>query len=178
MSANRTFLLMGSGEFEPWTEEVERASLEGRPDSVAIVPTASAPEGDAVFDRWANMGLEHYAAFGVDACVVPLKTREDAERDEIAAAIADVGMIFFSGGNPRYLADTIDGTLFWYEMNAAFDRGTGFAGCSAGPMVQVTAPTADRRSGRPGSRVSASCRTARSASTGTGCGSSRACEAS
>ena len=135
MSANRTFLLMGSGEFEPWSEEVERVSLEGRPDSVAILPTASAPEGDEVFDRWAKMGLEHYAAMGVEAWFVPLKRREDAERDETAAAIADAGMIFFSGGNPRYLADTIDGTRFWDEMNAALDRGTVFAGCSAGAMV-------------------------------------------
>lgn len=143
MSANRTFLLMGSGEFEQWSEEVERAALEGRQSSVAILPTASAPEGDAVFDSWANMGLEHYAAMDVDARVVPLKRREDAERDEIAAANADVGMIFFSGGNPRYLADTIDGTRFWDEMNAALDRGTVFAGCSAGAMV------AGHRSARP-----------------------------
>jgi cyanophycinase len=135
VSANRTFLLMGSGEFEPWSEVVERAALEGRPNSVAILPTASAPEGDAVFDRWANIGLEHYAAMDVDARVVPLKGREDAERDETAAAIADVGMIFFSGGNPRYLADTIDGTRLWDRMNAALDRGTVFAGCSAGAMV-------------------------------------------
>jgi cyanophycinase len=135
VSANRTFLLMGSGEFEPWSEEVERVALEGRSNSVAILPTASAPEGDAVFDRWANMGLEHYAAMGVDARVVPLKTREDADGDETAAAIADAGMIFFSGGNPRYVSDTIDGTRFWDELNAALDRGTVFAGCSAGAMV-------------------------------------------
>ncbi|MGH2672095.1 MAG: Type 1 glutamine amidotransferase-like domain-containing protein [Actinomycetota bacterium] len=135
MSANRTFLLMGSGEFEPWSEEVERAALEARPKSVAILPTASAPEGDGMFDRWAEMGLEHYSAMGVGAQAVPLKRREDAERDEIAAAIADVGMIFFSGGNPRYLADSIDGTRFWDEMSAALDRGTVFAGCSAGAMV-------------------------------------------
>jgi cyanophycinase len=135
VSANRTFLLMGSGEFEPWSEDVERAALEARPKSVAILPTASAPEGDGVFDRWANMGFEHYAAMGVDARVVPLKRRVDAERDDAAAAIADVGMIFFSGGNPRYLADSIDGTRFWDEMGAALDRGTVFAGCSAGAMV-------------------------------------------
>lgn len=135
MSANRTYLLMGSGEFEPWSEEVERAALEGRPGSVAILPTASAPEGDAVYDRWANMGLEHYAAMDVDARVVPWKRREDAERDDAAAAIADVGMIIFSGGNPRYLAEAIDGTRFWDQMSGALDRGTVFAGCSAGAMV-------------------------------------------
>lgn len=126
---------MGSGEFEPWSEGVERAALEGRPNSVAILPTASAPEGDAVFDRWANMGLEHFAAMGVDARVVPLKRREDAEREEISSAIGEADMIFFSGGNPRYLADTIDGTRSWDALNAALDRGAVFAGCSAGAMV-------------------------------------------
>jgi len=41
---SRTFLLMGSGEFEPWSFELERAALR-RADgdgSVAILPTASA----------------------------------------------------------------------------------------------------------------------------------------
>src|SRR5262245_63445341 len=59
----RTFLLLGSGEFEPWTHDVEsRVLAEASGDgSVVILPTASAPDGDAVFDRWAKMGLDHYA---------------------------------------------------------------------------------------------------------------------
>jgi hypothetical protein len=71
VSHPRTFLMIGSGEFEPWSEEVERAALEGRDGRVAIVPTASASEGDAVFDRWGRMGLDHYAAMGIEASVVP-----------------------------------------------------------------------------------------------------------
>lgn len=135
MSANRTFLLMGSGEFEPWSAEVELAALEGRPASVAILPTASAPEGDAMFDRWARMGLEHYRDMGIEARVVPLKRRQDAEREDVAAAIEGVGMVFLSGGGPRYLADTIDETRFWDALGVALDTGTVFAGCSAGAMV-------------------------------------------
>jgi cyanophycinase-like exopeptidase len=135
VSANRRFLLMGSGEFEPWSSEVELAALEGRPQSVAILPTASAPEGDGVFDRWANMGLDHYREIDVEASVVPLKRRDDAEREDVAAATEGVGMVFFSGGSPRFLADTIDGTRFWEALGAALDAGTVFAGCSAGAMV-------------------------------------------
>lgn len=58
-----TFLLLGSGEFEPWAHDVEALALGGAvgDGSVAILPTASAPDGDAVFDRWARMGLEHFA---------------------------------------------------------------------------------------------------------------------
>lgn len=135
VGANRTFLLLGSGEFEPWSEEVERAALDGRPGLVAICPTACAPEGDAVFDRWARMGTEHYAAMGIGSRVVPLKTRHDAEDEEARRAIEDVGMVFFSGGSPRYLADTLRDTPFLEELTARLDRGVVFGGCSAGAMI-------------------------------------------
>jgi len=138
---------MGSGEFEPWSEEVERVALEDRPGRVAIVPAASAPEGDEVFDRWARMGLEHYAAMGVEAWVVPLKRREDAERDEVVGALEGAGMVFVSGGNPRYLGHAIDGTPFLDALGRALDAGTVFAGCSAGAMVASRRPDARPRFG-------------------------------
>jgi cyanophycinase-like exopeptidase len=131
----RTFLLLGSGEFEPWSADPERIALAGRPPRVLIAPTASAPEGDAVFDRWASMGLEHYASMGVDASVLPLKRREDAEREDVVGQLDGVGMLFFSGGNPRYLADTLRATAFFERMVAALEDGMVFAGCSAGAMV-------------------------------------------
>ena len=47
-----------------WTSWLlERATGDG---TVLILPTASAPEGDEVFDRWAPMGIDHYA--GSRAC--------------------------------------------------------------------------------------------------------------
>jgi cyanophycinase len=147
MSANRTFLLMGSGEFEPWSEEVERAALQGRPARVAICPTASAREGDRVFERWGSRGLEHYAAMGFEATVVPLRTRADAESPAVAEAILGSGMVFFSGGNPRYLADTVGGSTFWEALGRALDKGAVFAGCSAGAMVASRSPEARPRFG-------------------------------
>ncbi len=115
MADGRTFLLMGSGEFEPWSEEVEGAALQGaRGDgTVAIVPAASFPDGQAIFDRWGAMGLEHYEAMGVPARIVPLRDRADAMREEFAGQVADASMVFFSGGKPRYLAEAIGGTPFW-----------------------------------------------------------------
>jgi len=147
VNANRTFLLMGSGEFEPWSEEVERAALQGRPARVAIAPTASAPEGDEVFERWARMGLEHYTGMGVEAAVVPLRTRADAEGSDASAALEGAGLVFFSGGNPRYLADTIRETAFWNALDRALDAGTVYAGCSAGAMVASRSPSERPRFG-------------------------------
>lgn len=128
--------LLGSGEFEAWTEPVDRWLLErARPDrdgSVLVLPTASAPEGDGVFERWAEMGLAHFRGLGVPALAVPLKTREDAARPALAALLERASVAYFSGGNPAYLAATLAGSAFWSALLAQLDRGLAYAGCSAG----------------------------------------------
>ena len=96
------------------------------------LPTASAAEGDEVFDRWAAKGLAHYAADGIQAQVVPLKSRDDAYRDELVRMLDDASMVFFSGGNPAALASVLRDTPFWSALRAAMSDGLGYAGCSAG----------------------------------------------
>ena len=135
MAPTRTFLLMGSGEFEPWSEQVERIALEGRSGYVAVLPTASSAEGDGVFERWAQMGLEHYRSLGLDARLVDVRTRADAERHERAAELEGAAMVFFSGGKPQHLAATIHGTPLWEALALALDGGAVFAGCSAGALI-------------------------------------------
>jgi cyanophycinase len=147
MAPARTFLMMGSGEFEPWSEEVERAALDGREGPVAVVPTASASEGDHVFQRWAQMGLDHYASLGIKARLVPIKTREDAEREDLARGFEGTSMIFFSGGKPRFLSSVIGGTRCFDALLAAVSGGSVYAGCSAGAMVASRAPDAKPRLG-------------------------------
>jgi cyanophycinase len=149
VSQNRRFLLLGSGEFEPWSEEVERAALDGADPRVVILPTASAPEGAAVFERWGRMGLEHYAAMGWPASVLPVKTREDAEREDLAAELDAASLVYLSGGNPKHLGSAIEGTACWHSLTAALDRGAVYAGCSAGAMVasQSRAQARERRVG-------------------------------
>jgi cyanophycinase len=135
VAQTRTFLLMGSGEFEPWSSEIERTALDGRGGPVAVLPTASSTEGDTVFDRWGRMGLDHYASMAVEASVLPVKTRGDAEDEANARALDDASMIFFSGGKPAHLASTIVGTKLWNAMRVALDRGAVYAGCSAGALI-------------------------------------------
>lgn len=142
----RTALLLGSGEFEPWVEAAERAALTRATGdgSVAVLPTASASEGDEVFGRWARMGLDHYAELGIPAHLVAIKGRADAEREEFVDTLAAASMIFFSGGRPSFLAGVLRGTPVWTAIVAAIDRGAVFAGCSAGAMIA----NAERSSGR------------------------------
>jgi cyanophycinase len=134
-SGRLVLALLGSGEFEPWSVEVDRWLLgRARPGEggVLIVPTASAPEGEAVFDAWGAKGLAHFEAQGVRAEVLPLKTRADAEREDVAARLAKASLVYVSGGNPAYLARTLTGTRFWRELVAELRRGLAYAGCSAG----------------------------------------------
>jgi cyanophycinase len=132
--SGRTFALLGSGEFEPWTDEVDRWLL-GRADgdgTVLIAPTASAAEGDDVFDMWAGKGLEHFRTAGIPAEVVPLKVRDDAERGDLAARLSESSIVYFSGGNPYYLSEVLRNSTFYRTMVGRLDDGLAYAGCSAG----------------------------------------------
>ncbi|HWD07526.1 MAG TPA: Type 1 glutamine amidotransferase-like domain-containing protein [Actinomycetota bacterium] len=135
--------LFGSGEFLPWAMPVDEALLEaaahragappaGSPPRVLILPTASAPEGDAVFHRWGTMGLEHYRRLGAAPEVVALKVRDDAERPELLATVAGASLIYFSGGNPAYLVRTLKGTAFWSAVERSVAAGCSLGGASAG----------------------------------------------
>lgn len=132
-----TFLLLGSGEFEPWSTEVERLALADATGdgSVLVTPTASAAEGDHVFERWARMGLDHYAADGVHAEILPVKVRQDAFRDDLVQRAAAASMIYFSGGKPTRLAEVMRESPLLEAILGAMARGAVWAGCSAGAMV-------------------------------------------
>jgi cyanophycinase len=134
---SRTFLLLGSGEFEPWTTEIERRVLEGAvgDGSVVVLPTASANDGDAVFERWASMGLEHYAAAGVPAEVLRVKTRDDAHAEDVAARAERASIVYFSGGKPQHLAEVLRDSPLLAAIVRGLERGAAWAGCSAGAMV-------------------------------------------
>lgn len=128
---------MGSGEFLPWSAEAERFALglASRSGSIAILPAASAPEGDDVFHRWGSMAVDHYASLSLPARLVELKARDDADRPDLIAAVEAASMVFFSGGSPVHLHDTLDGTPLLDAITRALAEGAVFAGCSAGAMV-------------------------------------------
>ena len=146
----RTFALLGSGEFEPWSQDVDRWVLDRADDSsrgkgpVLILPTASAKEGDGVFEMWATKGLAHYESQGIPSEVVPLKTRDDAHFDEFVGKLKGASAVFFSGGNPAYLASVLRDTPFWSALLQEMDRGIAYEGCSAGvACLAEVAPDSD-----------------------------------
>lgn len=126
--------LLGSGEFQPWSEPVDRrlvaeADGDGR---VLVLPTASAPEGKDVFERWGSLGLAHFSRLDIPAEVLELKTKEDTDDPRLLERLDGASAIYFSGGNPAYLAATLAESDFLEALLKQLDRGMAYAGCSAG----------------------------------------------
>lgn len=130
--------LVGSGEFLPAMSEFDAGLLAAtgrtRP-RVAILPTASWPDGEEAFDRWASMGVAHFSGLGAE--VEPVRVRDRADADDAAhvQAIGEADLIYLSGGKPGHLSAALDGSAVGRALREAHHRGAVIAGCSAGAMA-------------------------------------------
>jgi cyanophycinase len=129
-------VLCGSGEFTPAMADVDRsilASIGAERARVAIVPTAAGLEDTP--NSWVAMGTAHFEGLGAEATGVMVLSRDDAEDPRHAAAIANADWIYFSGGKPGHLVETLTGTPFWSAVLARHHAGAVLAGSSAGAMM-------------------------------------------
>jgi cyanophycinase len=129
---------VGSGEYLPVMLEIEGALLEGRPPRYVQIPTAAALEGPSVLKKWIDLGLAQAERLGVEAVPVAARNREEADDPAFADLVEGAGLVYLSGGDPAYLADTLRGTRLWAAVLAAYENGAALAGCSAGAMALTT----------------------------------------
>ena len=137
---NGLIALLGSGEYLPVMDEIDSYLLancgaNGRKPRVVCLPTAAGQEGDASVSRWSNMGVEHFTRLGADVQAVRVIDAESANEPGNASAVEEADLVYFSGGNPRYLFETMKDSLVWKSAQKAWERGAVYAGCSAGAMV-------------------------------------------
>lgn len=137
---NGYLALLGSGEYLPVMNEtdqflLENCSANGRAPRVICLPTAAGTEGETSINRWMRMGEAHFKALGAQVTSLPVTNRAEAENDEFAKQIEEADLIYFSGGKPSYLYETLNGSKSWKAIQKATQRGSAFAGCSAGAMV-------------------------------------------
>ncbi|MDO8733052.1 MAG: Type 1 glutamine amidotransferase-like domain-containing protein [Actinomycetota bacterium] len=135
MSIPGRIALVGSGEYLPVMQEIEGWLLEGRPKRYVQLATAAAPEGDESLSRWHELGSSASQRLGVEQVIVDVRDRVDADEDQWVQAIAGAGLIYLSGGNPAYLADTLRGSNVWQAIVQEWRNGASLAGCSAGAMA-------------------------------------------
>jgi cyanophycinase-like exopeptidase len=118
--------------------DIEAALLAGRPPRYVQLATAAVPDGPSVVERWHNLGREQARRLGVEAVILSVNDRADADNEAIAQLVAGAGLIYLSGGNPGFLADTLRDTAVWAAIVAAWQDGAALAGCSAGAMAMTS----------------------------------------
>ncbi len=132
--------LVGSGEYLPAMNAVDSYLLEslspnGRKPRVACLPTAAGKEGDHSVNRWLDMGVQHFRALGAEVEPVHIIDRKSANDPHWETILENADLIYFSGGDPGYLYETMHGSLAWTAAQRAWARGAIYAGCSAGAMI-------------------------------------------
>ncbi|MEI8066024.1 MAG: Type 1 glutamine amidotransferase-like domain-containing protein [Actinomycetes bacterium] len=132
--------LVGSGEYLPVMEPVENALLsaainKGKSNTFVQLPTAAGREGEKSLDYWRSIGAEQAERLKTTAVFLPIFNGEDAQRQDLADLIDNAGLIYLSGGDPGYLADTLRGTVVWQAIERNWQAGSSLAGCSAGAMA-------------------------------------------
>jgi cyanophycinase len=132
--------LVGSGEYLPVMKDVDcylldSLGLNGRQARVACLPTAAGKEGDSSINRWLSMGVQHFTALGAEVEPVRIIDRDSANDPRWEPILENADLIYFSGGDPSYLHETMKGSLAWSAAQRAWERGAVYAGCSAGAMI-------------------------------------------
>lgn len=132
--------LVGSGEYLPEMLELEKSLIA---DGVANdkepvfvqIPTAAGRESRDRILYWENLGRTQAEALGVEARFLPIFDRDAAHNPEFVAQIRDSALVYMSGGDPHYLANTLRGTPALDAIEENWKIGGSIAGCSAGAMV-------------------------------------------
>ena len=145
-------MLCGSGEFTSTMDAIDGELLARlRPHAkVAIVPTAAGQEDTP--PRWIEKGSAHFHALGAEPVAILVLDRADAHDARWRDAIADVDWIYFSGGSPGYVVETLERTPFWAAILSRHAAGAILAGSSGGAMMlggTTLVPTARGPDGLP-----------------------------
>lgn len=138
--------LVGSGEFTSTTSKIDLLLLQGRPQRAVVIPTASALDGSRTFQRWLDLGEDHFRSLGVEPVSLSVADRAHADDQELAAQVEGAGLIYFSGGDPEHLCETLRDTALWSAVITAWEAGTALAGCSAGAMMMGSQTRSPRKS--------------------------------
>jgi cyanophycinase len=81
------------------------------------------------------MGTQHFQELGAEVSPVRIINRDAANDPKWEPILENADLIYFSGGDPSYLYETMKGSLAWRAAQRAWERGAIYAGCSAGAMI-------------------------------------------
>ena len=125
-------MLIGGGEKPRAAMEkfVELAGGKGAP--IVVIPTAS--EDPDTNEYYTNLFTKDYGS--TDVVVLPIKTRDDANKPELVTAAKLARGIFFGGGDQVRITNALAGTPVLDALRDAYRKGAVVGGTSAGLACQ------------------------------------------
>ena len=137
---NGSLALVGSGEYLPAMAAFEKSLVDdgvknGKQAKYIQIPTAAGRESTERMSYWENLGKNQGDLIGVESIFLPIFNRDDANNPDLVNQIEGSALMYLSGGDPHYLAETLMGTLVWDAIVENWQSGASLAGCSAGAMV-------------------------------------------
>ncbi len=130
-----TIALVGGDEFRIYCREMDAeimAAAVRQPARVVIIPAAAANSGP---EKAANDGVTHFNSLGGLAAPLLILDRDQANDAGLVQVVASADVIYFTGGNPDHLLDTLRASKLLAAILAAVEQGATLAGSSAGAMV-------------------------------------------
>ncbi|MGA9261734.1 MAG: hypothetical protein WBV95_07160, partial [Desulfobacterales bacterium] len=110
-----TILLAGGAEFGGDMAVPDRRALElagGSSARVSIIPAAAAPDNN--YRRAGENGVRWFRSLGATAVrALPLIDRASAEDPGVVRDLYQSTFIYIPGGYPRYLEQTLTGSVGW-----------------------------------------------------------------
>lgn len=133
-----TIALVGSGEWLPVMLDVEKELLKNQNPVYVQLSTAAGQESLARLEHWKNLAQIQAKALNAESRWLPVFDHDSANNPEFAEKIKGAGLIYLSGGDPTYLAETLRDSLIWNAIVNEWQKGASLAGCSAGAMALTT----------------------------------------
>jgi cyanophycinase len=130
--------LLGSGAYLDTMNDVDQWLLAHSTvykPRVVCVPTAAVPFGQRKLEHYARLGLEHFRKLGVQVEIAGIDNRFAAYNPRWLELIRAADVIYFSGGNPLHLCQTLGGTPAWQAVLERWCSGATLAGSSAGAIM-------------------------------------------
>ena len=110
--------ITGSGEFLPSILDVDRKLLNYLDDIpyVLTFATAAGKEPDERLSYWENLAIEHFKNLNVSHTHIDARNRGDLNQDYTLEEMKKSNFVFFSGGSPNHLYDSIHDSDFSTEL--------------------------------------------------------------
>jgi len=133
--AGANVALVGGNEFRRECDPMDRVLVQrlgGPAAQLAILPTAATNENPYVAGE---NGARHFRRLGARAEKIMIVDEASANDAGLVGLLEDNAGLYFTGGDPIYLRDTLHGSKTWEAVKDVAARGGLIAGSSAGAMV-------------------------------------------